>query len=75
MLVVDNDPEMLTMLRRHLEGEGLAVAGAAGGREALAVIERADYDVILTDLIMDDVGGLEVLAAAQARTPPRACCS
>ena len=69
VLVVDNDPEMLAMLRRHLEGEGLAVAGAAGGREALAVIERADYDVILTDLIMDDLGGLEVLAAAQARTP------
>jgi DNA-binding NtrC family response regulator len=69
VLVVDNDPEMLIMLRRHLEGEGLAVAGAEGGREALAVIERADYDVILTDLIMDDVGGLEVLAAAQARTP------
>ena len=69
VLVVDNDPEMLIMLRRHLEGEGLAVAGAEGGREALAVIERADYDVILTDLIMDDVGGLEVLAAAQGRTP------
>jgi two-component system response regulator HydG len=69
VLVVDNDPEMLTMLRRHLEGEGLAVAEATGGREALAVIERADYDVILTDLIMDDVGGLEVLAAAKARTP------
>ena len=30
VLVVDNDPEMLAMLRRHLEGEGLAVAGGHG---------------------------------------------
>jgi two-component system, NtrC family, response regulator HydG len=69
VLVVDNDPEMLAMLRRHLEGEGLAVAAATGGREALAAIEGARYDVILTDLIMDDAGGLQVLAAAQARAP------
>jgi DNA-binding NtrC family response regulator len=69
VLVVDNDPEMLAMLRRHLESEGLAVAAAAGGREALAAIEGARYDVILTDLIMDDAGGLAVLAAAQARAP------
>jgi two-component system response regulator HydG len=69
VLVVDNDPEMLAMLRRHLEGEGLAVAAATGGREALAAIAGARYDVILTDLIMDDASGIEVLAAAQARAP------
>jgi DNA-binding NtrC family response regulator len=69
VLIVDNDPEMLAMLRRHLEVEGLAVAAAAGGREALASIAGARYDVILTDLIMDDASGLEVLAAAQARAP------
>jgi two-component system response regulator HydG len=69
VLIVDNDPEMLATLRRHLEGEGLAVAAAPGGREALAAIDGARYDVILTDLIMDDAGGLQVLAAAQARAP------
>jgi DNA-binding NtrC family response regulator len=69
VLIVDNDPEMLAMLRRHLEFEGLAVAAATGGREALDAIAGARYDVILTDLIMDDTGGLEVLAAAQARAP------
>jgi two-component system, NtrC family, response regulator HydG len=69
VLVVDNDPEMLAMLRRHLEGEGLAVAAATGGREALSAIAGARYDVILTDLIMDDASGIEVLAAAQARAP------
>src|SRR4030095_9121391 len=70
VLIVDNDPEMLAMLRRHLEVEGLAVAAVTGGREALDAIAAARYDVILTDLIMDDTGGLEVLAAAQARAPP-----
>ena len=69
VLIVDNDPEMLAMLRRHLEVEGLAVAAVTGGREALDAIAAARYDVILTDLIMDDTGGLEVLAAAQARAP------
>jgi DNA-binding NtrC family response regulator len=69
VLIVDNDREMLAMLRRHLEFEGLAVAAATGGREALDAIAGARYDVILTDLIMDDTGGLEVLAAAQARAP------
>ncbi|HEU5189927.1 MAG TPA: sigma-54 dependent transcriptional regulator [Methylomirabilota bacterium] len=69
VLIVDNDPEMLAMLRRHLEFEGLAVAAATGGRDALDAIAGARYDVILTDLIMDDTGGLEVLAAAQARAP------
>jgi DNA-binding NtrC family response regulator len=69
VLVVDNDPEMLAMLRRHLESEGLAVAAATGGREALTAIAGARYDVILTDLIMDDASGIEVLAAAQARAP------
>jgi two-component system, NtrC family, response regulator HydG len=69
VLIVDNDPEMLAMLRRLLEVEGLAVAAATGGREAVSAIEGARYDVVLTDLIMDDVGGLEVLAAAQRRAP------
>jgi DNA-binding NtrC family response regulator len=66
---VDNDPEMLAMLRRHLEVEGFAVAAATGGREAVSAIEGTRYDVVLTDLIMDEVGGLEVLAAAQRRAP------
>src|SRR4029453_18439650 len=45
VLIVDNDPEMLAMLRRLLEVEGLAVAAATGGREAVSAIEGARYDV------------------------------
>ncbi|MCI0545910.1 MAG: sigma-54 dependent transcriptional regulator [Candidatus Rokubacteria bacterium] len=69
VLVVDNDPEMVTLLRRHLESEGLAVCTAGSGEAAIEAAQSQDLDVILTDLIMDDGGGMEVLAAAQRTRP------
>jgi DNA-binding NtrC family response regulator len=69
ILVVDNEPEMVNLLRGHLAGEGWAVAAATSGADALAALERDDYDVILTDLVMDGVDGLTLLRAAQQREP------
>jgi DNA-binding NtrC family response regulator len=69
ILVVDNDRQMLALLRRHLEQEGFGVLEAAGGQEAVAILQREDVDVVLTDLVMDEVGGLEVLEAAQRERP------
>jgi DNA-binding NtrC family response regulator len=69
VLVVDNDPEMVSVLRRHLESEGFAVTPATGGRAAIDALGALDLDVILTDLVMNDVDGLEVLRAAQAAQP------
>ena len=69
ILVVDNEPEMVNLLQGHLAGEGWAVAAATSGADALAALERDDYDVILTDLVMDGVDGLELLRAAQQREP------
>jgi DNA-binding NtrC family response regulator len=72
VLVVDNDTEMLALLRRHLEAEGMAVVMSGGGKEAIRSLEDQDFDVILTDIVMDEVGGLEVLAAVQrAHSPTR----
>ncbi|HEY7204975.1 MAG TPA: sigma-54 dependent transcriptional regulator, partial [Methylomirabilota bacterium] len=68
ILVVDDDEDMTAMLARHLEGEDMAVTTATGGRAALAVLETQPFDVVITDLVMDDIGGLEVLAAA-GRSP------
>ncbi len=69
VLVVDNDRQMVALLRRHLEREGFGVLEAAGGQEAVEILQREDVDVVLTDLVMDEVGGLEVLAAAQRERP------
>jgi DNA-binding NtrC family response regulator len=70
VLVVDDDADMSALLERHLETEDMAVVAATGGRAALAALESDGFDVIVTDLVMDQVGGLEVLAAAKRCHPP-----
>ncbi|HXU89401.1 MAG TPA: sigma-54 dependent transcriptional regulator [Methylomirabilota bacterium] len=69
VLVVDNDPEMVKLLRQQLEADGFEVSSAATGADGLAALGREEYDVVLTDLVMDDVDGLAVLAEAQRRQP------
>jgi DNA-binding NtrC family response regulator len=69
ILVVDNDPEMVNLLQGHLAGEGWAVAVATSGVDAMTALEREDFDVILTDLVMDGVDGLALLRRAQQREP------
>jgi DNA-binding NtrC family response regulator len=69
LLIVDNDPEMLSMLRQHLEGDGRSVTAVAGGAEAVKALESGEFDVVLTDLVMDGVDGWSVLREAQRRQP------
>jgi DNA-binding NtrC family response regulator len=72
ILVIDNDPEMVSVLKREFAEEGWAIVEATSGPEGLAALERQDVDVVLTDLAMDDVDGLDILRAAQAQdSPPR----
>jgi DNA-binding NtrC family response regulator len=69
VLVVDNDAEMTALLERHLAQLGYRVAAATGGAEALAVLEADDFDVVLTDLVMEPVDGLGLLRALRSREP------
>ncbi len=69
VLVVDDDADMGAMLERHLRGADMAVTAVTGGRAALAALTSHDFDVVVTDLVMDEVGGLEVLSAAGRQDP------
>jgi DNA-binding NtrC family response regulator len=69
VLVVDNDEEMVLVLRRELEHEGQQVTGVHAGAAALAALRADPFDVIVTDLIMEDVDGLAVLREARAVQP------
>ncbi|RPH99760.1 MAG: response regulator [Zetaproteobacteria bacterium] len=65
LLIVEDDPEMRDLLRKVLEKEGYRVGVACDGPEALATLNRARFDLVVTDMLMPHDGGLELLAAIQ----------
>jgi diguanylate cyclase (GGDEF)-like protein/PAS domain S-box-containing protein len=62
LLVVDDNEANRDVLSRRLRQKGYLVAMAAGGAEALAEIDRESYDLILLDVEMPGMSGLEVLS-------------
>jgi len=69
ILIVDDDAEMRALLRDHLRGEGYATALAPHGPAALAALRDADYDVVVADLRMQGMDGLELLERARGIRP------
>jgi len=69
VLVVDDDPGVRYTLREILTSEGLAVEEAADGAEALARFEANPAPLVLTDLRMPRMDGMELLRRLVARAP------
>jgi two-component system response regulator PilR (NtrC family) len=65
ILIVDDEPSMRDMLRIVLRRDGYDVLLAANGAEAIAILEKERVDLLLSDIRMPDVGGVEVLRAAK----------
>jgi DNA-binding response OmpR family regulator len=60
VLVADDDPNIRLLLQKQLELEGFKVITASGGESALALARREKPDLLLLDLMMPDMDGLEV---------------
>ncbi len=69
VLVVDDESGILQTLEILLRAEGFAPHVAHGGKAALERIPQLSPDIVLTDVRMPNVGGVEVLAAARAHDP------
>ena len=68
ILAVDDDPFTLRMLEKKLIKEGYDIETAPDGVEAVELISRTVYDIIITDLVMPNgVDGMDVLKAAKAK--------
>lgn len=69
ILIVDDDQELRENLREVLEGEGYAVAIAKNGNEALEIVKDKDYELVLLDLIMPGLSGMETLLLLSRQKP------
>jgi two-component system response regulator PilR (NtrC family) len=69
ILVVDDLPALREMLSQSLASEGYRVATAGSGEEAVTRLEEQEFDVIVTDLVMPGLGGLDVLERARLLDP------
>lgn len=67
LLVVDDDLRLLESLCRLLQTSGFQVDAAQGGRIACRQIETQGYDLVLLDMRMPDMDGLEVMADLQSK--------
>src|SRR5438552_1755422 len=69
ILVIDDEPNILSTVRRSLELEGYAVEVAGGGAAGLAKLAEHDIDLVLLDVMMPGETGLEVLPKLRAAKP------
>jgi len=71
ILIVDDQPINVQLLKRKLEREGMRVAAAYSGIEALDLVRKDKPDLILLDVMMPDMDGIEVCQRLQASDDTR----
>jgi len=69
ILLVDDELSMRELLEVMLNKEGYKVSCAENGRKAISMIEKTDIDLLLCDIRLGDISGIEVLKASKAKNP------
>ncbi len=61
VLVVDDEPDFVETLVKRLERRGFAVTGVVSGQEALLLLGKRHFDVVILDVMMPGMDGIETL--------------
>ena len=69
ILIVEDEKRIADFLSRGLQGAGYAVDIAPTGGQALECIHSADYDLVILDLMLPDMDGLQILQRVRSRQP------
>ena len=73
VVVTDDDEAILRLATLGLKTLGCAVRGAPGGEAALALLEAGEADLLLTDMRMDGMSGVDLVRETLARWPETVC--
>jgi len=68
ILIVEDHAEMLQVLRKFLTERGFEIQEAVSGEAALDMVSQDNPDIILLDIMLPDVNGLDILKAIKAKT-------
>lgn len=60
ILIVEDEEDILDLVAHHVEQAGFEAAGATGGNEALELIQKSAPDLIILDIMIPDISGLEI---------------
>ncbi len=69
LLLVDDEPSILSVLTTLLKAEGYEVTGALGGVKAKELLQSEDFDLMLSDIRMSPINGMELLKLAHQEKP------
>jgi YesN/AraC family two-component response regulator len=69
ILVIDDEPSILLMIKKMIEKAGHEVYIASNGREGLELFEKNSPDLIITDIIMPQKEGLEIILELRKKHP------
>jgi two-component system, NtrC family, response regulator PilR len=69
ILVVDDEPNIIEILEMIMLEDGMHVLKANSGREALALLKKNDIDLVVSDIRMPDISGVELLKEARQLAP------
>lgn len=72
ILIVDDDIHLRQVIERLLAIKGHQVYSAANGKSAIDIVDRHPIDLVITDILMPDMDGYELISALSKRpSPPR----
>lgn len=69
ILLVDDDEDILDLIERHLSHRGYEVLTAYDGEQAISLLDKIKFDLVITDLKMPKFDGMEVLRRAKEKDP------